>query len=165
MPDLRFLSSRHDGSRPQRAGVVPPGPEAIPDPLAVGFWRDQGCPCGLLRFAAPRRRVFPTIAQAVISTFEASRGMFGMSTRTIRGSCGVADRLRARPQSNPAGWLPLCWAIYSTPLRLEADLVVRSRLVGGPLVAADVRRMAAIAVTATLAANCSKNSIKPKELS
>lgn len=28
MPDLRFLSSRHDGSRPQRAGVVPPGPEA-----------------------------------------------------------------------------------------------------------------------------------------
>ena len=29
MPDLRFLSSRHDGSRPQRAGVVPPRPEAI----------------------------------------------------------------------------------------------------------------------------------------
>lgn len=29
MPDLRVLSSRHDGSRPQRAGVVPPRPEAI----------------------------------------------------------------------------------------------------------------------------------------
>jgi hypothetical protein len=35
MPDLRFLSSRHDGSRPQRAGVVPPRPQAIALPRAM----------------------------------------------------------------------------------------------------------------------------------
>jgi len=44
--------------------------------------------------------------------FRSKQRNVGMSTRTIRGSCWVADRLRARPHGNPAVWLPLCWAIY-----------------------------------------------------
>lgn len=95
MPDLRFLSSRHDGSRAQRAGVVPPGPEAIASSSisgsCLGESRNRDVPFSASKRLLPLYVVCDRVKLAVL--FQLIR------ITVISDDDGLG--IIARPQRNP----------------------------------------------------------------